>query len=83
MAAPFVCDSCGDSWEKDPRLAVPCPTCGQKIGSNCRRPSGHYTSLPHSRRRKAAFELAPCRCLAIWEAQQKGTANERSNLVPA
>jgi hypothetical protein len=70
MTHPFVCNRCGDSWATDPRLIIPCPVCRQKAGSNCIRPSGHYTTLPHSERRKAAFELNPCSCLRLWEERQ-------------
>lgn len=68
----FRCNRCGDQWEEDPRLSVPCPTCHARAGSRCRRPSGHSGLLidPHAARKRAAFEAKPCRCLAIWEAQQ-------------
>lgn len=73
MTAPFVCSGCGDSWEKDPRLAVACSACGAKAGVGCRRPSEHSGGFvqPHKARRTLAFELAPCGCLAIWEAAQQ------------
>jgi hypothetical protein len=67
VSAPFVCQGCGDSWATDPRLVVPCPVCGRGVGVNCIRPSGHYTSMPHAERRRQAFEVQPCRCLALWE----------------
>jgi len=40
----------------DPVLAVPCPTCGARAGSHCRRPSGHSGPFvaPHRTRRDAA-----------------------------
>jgi hypothetical protein len=37
----MVCLRCGREWPKDPRLAVPCPTCFVKAGRPCKRPSGH------------------------------------------
>lgn len=67
----FVCArGCGDSWDEDPRLVVPCPHCGAAAGVGCRRPSehvGHFVE-PHAARREAAFALNPCRCLALWDA---------------
>lgn len=60
---------CGDSWATDPRLAVPCPTCRQRAGVGCIRPSGHAGNFvkPHQARRDAAWALAPCACLAAWD----------------
>jgi hypothetical protein len=71
VSAPFVCQSCGDSWEKDPQLAIPCPICGANAGAKCLRPSEHRASIPHKARRTQAFELAPCSCLRIWEEGQR------------
>lgn len=70
--APFRCEQCGDEWPTDPRLGVPCPTCQAPVGAGCRRPSehaGHFVQ-PHAARRKAAFKVNPCACLARWEAAQ-------------
>lgn len=36
-----TCMKCGHHYELDPQLAVPCPECGAKAGSFCRRPSEH------------------------------------------
>lgn len=69
--APFRCSGCGDEWDADPRLGVPCPTCGAAVGRRCKRPSEHTASQPHRARRRAAFAAAPCTCLANWEAQQR------------
>lgn len=66
---PFVCRGCGDSWDTDPRLFAACPQCHRQAGRRCVRPSGH-PSEPHAARRRASFELAPCACLARWEARQ-------------
>jgi predicted RNA-binding Zn-ribbon protein involved in translation (DUF1610 family) len=38
---PVVCLKCGQEWERDPDLEVPCPVCGAGVGQRCRRPSGH------------------------------------------
>lgn len=36
-----ACMKCGHHYDLDPQLAVPCPECGAKVGSFCRRPSEH------------------------------------------
>lgn len=41
------CTACGQEWPRDPRLEVACPTCGARIGSRCKRPSGHEAPEPH------------------------------------
>jgi hypothetical protein len=38
-------------------LGVPCPTCGAKAGSPCKRPSGHTTQDPHKARNEKADAL--------------------------
>ena len=74
MASPLTCQGCGDSWDYDPRLVVACPTCPAQAGRPCQRPSGHGMGTafmpPHAKRRKLAFEVKPCRCLALWEEAQ-------------
>jgi hypothetical protein len=66
---------CGDSWDKDPRLAVDCPQCGSRAGTPCRRPSEHRLSSrfadPHKARCEKSFALNPCSCLAKWDAEHK------------
>jgi len=32
---------CGMTWRRHPALEVPCSECKAKVGSHCRRPSGH------------------------------------------
>lgn len=66
-ARVFVCHGCGDAWDQDPRLIVPCPTCHAKAGATCVRPSEHRTTMPHKARRERAFAHRPCSCLAQWE----------------
>ena len=41
---------------KSPYMAVPCPSCGAKVGRWCKRPSGHSGPMVafHAARRKAA-----------------------------
>lgn len=48
------CHACGESWARDPILAVPCPDCRAPIGAFCKRPSGHKASSYHARRDHAA-----------------------------
>lgn len=64
---------CGDSWDNDPRLSVPCPSCNAKAGVMCKRPSEHTLSgqfrQPCKARLTAAFEAHPCGCLAKWDAE--------------
>lgn len=64
---------CGDSWDKDPRLAIACPSCGAKPGVMCKRPSEHTLSRqfrePCKARREASFAVNPCSCLAKWDAE--------------
>jgi hypothetical protein len=37
------CQHCGEEWERDPALEVPCPICNSMVGHYCghKRPSGH------------------------------------------
>lgn len=49
-----TCSGCGQTWERDPALAVPCPTCGARAGSRCKRPSGHECEV-HVERDRAAL----------------------------
>ena len=43
---------------KSPIMAVPCPSCGAKVGRWCKRPSGHSGPMVafHAARRQAAEE---------------------------
>lgn len=50
------CVKCGQEWPRDPRLEVPCPTCGAAIGRSCKRPSGHVAPEPHVPREQAAID---------------------------
>lgn len=53
-----ICNRCGQEWERDPALEVPCPTCQAKVGQKCKRPSGHtvWGGQPHDERDRAAME---------------------------
>lgn len=73
----FWCQrGCGDTWDTDPRLAVACPKCGAAAGAGCCRPSEHAGNFvtPHAERRRLAFELRPCRCLELWDAEHATAA---------
>lgn len=52
------CSLCGQSWERDPVLEVPCPVCPAEIGEQCKRPSGHpiWGGQPHSVRDRQAMK---------------------------
>ena len=39
---------------RHPVLAVPCPDCGRRAGTMCRRPSGHKAAGFHARRKAEA-----------------------------
>lgn len=41
--------SCNRSWSRHPVLEVKCRTCGQDVGSPCKRPSGHDVMAEHGR----------------------------------
>lgn len=58
-----TCRRCGDSWDRDPALAVACPKCRAMAGMGCQRPSGHGCAV-HVERDALAVELGhlrPCR----------------------
>ena len=55
----FSCLACGQTWQRDPALEVPCPTCRASIGQRCRRPSGHQASEVHADRDRHALEVVP------------------------
>lgn len=62
-ARPVVCYACGEEWDSDPRLSVPCPVagCHAGVGAMCLRPSGHRVSLafgaqPHQEREQLAMD---------------------------
>jgi hypothetical protein len=50
LSEPVWCMACQHGWDRDPVLEVPCPVCGQKIGSKCvsRAPSGHVKTAAFS-----------------------------------
>lgn len=52
------CNKCGQTWERDPRLEVPCPRCNVEVGQVCRRPSEHPTfgGVPHREREELAIQ---------------------------
>jgi hypothetical protein len=52
----WQCETCGETWEKHPVLAVPCPTCRVRAGAWCRRPSGHRAMALHVAREQAALD---------------------------
>ena len=56
------CSRCGQKWQRDPALEIPCPSCPAEIGEKCRRPSGHPASIHVDRDRRAleAGVLEPC-----------------------
>lgn len=57
MSGPVSCDLCGETWDTDPRLSVPCPQCSAPAGRNCRRPSGHpVMGTVHIPREQAAVD---------------------------
>lgn len=51
---PASCTLCSETWSRDPRLEVPCPTCGVAVGRRCKRPSEHQAPEPHVHREEAA-----------------------------
>lgn len=55
------CNSCGQTWRRDPALEVPCPTCSAGVGRKCRRPSGHeaWGGGVHADRDLLAMEFVP------------------------
>lgn len=60
------CRNCGETWPRDPRLEVPCPSCDAPVGSKCKRPSGHTVKTPHVPREEAALEadeIDKCACV--------------------
>lgn len=80
------CSACGQTWAKDPALAVPCPICQARAGVNCRRPSGHPCEL-HMARDQAALDagvLERCRAAIFLEtgldipAQQSQAVSKRA-----
>ena len=42
---------------ESPSMAVPCPSCGARIGASCKRPSGHRANLLHKARHEEADRL--------------------------
>ena len=54
LKSKITCQLCGEQWDKDPALEVPCPVCPAKVGQWCRRPSEHRAMLLHRPRIKAA-----------------------------
>lgn len=76
-----TCVQCGQAWEIDPALLVPCPTCHVKVGQRCKRPSGHgvWGGEPHPDRDRVAMNMVPGygRCLAI-----QGPAESEIDTLP-
>jgi len=52
------CSNCGQEWDRDPAIEVPCPTCDAAVGEKCSRPSDHSGSFvhPHVTRDDLAME---------------------------
>lgn len=66
-----TCKLCGETWTRDPALEVPCPTCRAKVGSRCKRPSGHECDV-HVDRDQLAMDmgyLKPCSTTKKQESQ--------------
>lgn len=92
---PATCSVCGETWPRDPVLEVPCPDCKVKVGTRCRRPSGHGASSPHIARDQAALDagvIQRCRGQSVRSAvvcdaprsisrppPPRPTANERAH----
>lgn len=53
-----VCQRCGQEWPRDPVLEVACPTCHAKVGTRCKRPSGHDAEV-HADRDRLAMATVP------------------------
>jgi hypothetical protein len=75
----FQCNWCGESWEKNPVLSVPCPTCQVPAGRRCVRPSEHKVPMGdyHQARARAAYEagfLGKCHCVHEAQASQLALA---------
>jgi hypothetical protein len=41
MTVTCMRPGCDRTWPRDPVLEVACPDCGARVGTRCRRPSGH------------------------------------------
>lgn len=60
---------------KSPYMAVPCPSCGAKVGCWCKRPSGHSGPMVafHAARRKAAKEAEAAGGVKLETPAARGT----------
>jgi hypothetical protein len=60
---------------RSPYMAVPCPTCGAKVGRWCKRPSGHSGPMVafHAARRKAAEEAEAAGGVRLGTPALRGT----------
>lgn len=61
--ASATCDACGETWPRDPALEVACPICHVRVGTLCKRPSGHKAMQLHRKRDQAALDAGkvhPC-----------------------
>ena len=47
---------CGRSWPRHPAREVACPDCLAKVGSRCKRPSGHTAAEYHHGRVLLAYD---------------------------
>lgn len=51
-----TCHTCGQTWPRHPVLEVECPDCRAKVGSWCKRPSGHQAHELHVAREQLALD---------------------------
>lgn len=72
-------EGCGQSWPRDPVREVPCPDCRARVGSPCKRPSGHKASSPHNARdiaadRAGAYGTCPLGICGLANVAARGAA---------
>jgi hypothetical protein len=71
------CSLCGETWPRDPRLEVACPSCQRPVGQRCVRPSGHGCDF-HTTREQAAIDAGfmSKECPTVQREQQAELARE-------
>lgn len=78
-----TCNNCGQTWERDPRLEVPCPDCEADVGQRCRRPSEHECEVHVAREQRALDEGKLQMCPAGPSSQKARRKPKRVAPQPA
>lgn len=78
-----VCNFCGREWTRHPAWEIECPLCHARIGSRCKRPSGHGCETHAGREQLAVdrglIEICPA---SVAEEDSSSKQTSQADLSP-